>query len=485
MILMKRVAALFFGLLLLAMTAQAYGQGLRAPSQASVRASVPVDGIAAVVGSAVITVLEVDQRASLIATEIRNSRQPMPAQDEIKRQALDILITESLIRQEGEGMGVRVNDQDLAQAVESVARRNNVTVAQIKSQVKAVGLTWPQYEERLRREIMVDRVRQSMAESTVRVSDADVDVYLKEQVARKASGLEPPPPPPPPPPKPQPVQPLVMQIAQIFIQVPESASDEQVVAFKKRIDGIRANLRKGQDFAVLATENSDGPEAARGGDMGVRPAEGWPSLFINNARKLQAGQISGVIRSPAGFHILKVLGRAGGVQPAPPPPPEPTRRTVPDGPLMVDQTKARHILIKTSEVMSDGQARQRLQNARQRIVNGGESFEAVARAVSDDASAPQGGELGWINPGDTVPPFERGMNSLALGELSEPVQTEFGWHLIEVQERRSQDMADQYRRNLAREELFLRRAASNFDAWLQQVRNQTFIDNRMFRSNTP
>jgi len=484
MILMKRTAALIFGLLLLAMTAQADGQGLRGPSQVPARASVPVDGIAAVVGSAVITVLEVDQRVSLIVTEIRNSRQPMPAQDEIKRQALDVLITESLIRQEGEKMGVRVNDQDLARAVESVAKRNNTTVAQIKNQVKAVGLTWPQYEERLRREIMVDRVRQAMAESSVRVSDADVDVYLKEQVARKASGLEPPPPPPPPPPKPQPVQPLVMQIAQIFIQVPESASDEQVAASKKRIDGIRANLRNGQDFAVLATENSDGPEATRGGDMGVRPADGWPSLFISNARNLQAGQISGVLRSPAGFHILKVLGRAGGVQPAPPPPPEPTRRTVPDGPLMVDQTKARHILIKTSEVMSDEQARQRLENARQRIVNGGESFEAVARAVSDDASAPQGGELGWMNPGDTVPPFERGMNSLAIGQLSEPVQTEFGWHLIEVQERRSQDMADQYRRNLAREELFLRRAASNFDAWLQQVRNQTFVDNRMFRPDT-
>ncbi len=484
MILMKRVAILILGLLLLAMAAQAYGQGLRAPTLPPARASVPVDGIAAVVGSAVITVLEVDQRAALIATEIRNSRQPMPAQDEIKRQALDRLITESLIRQEGEGMGVRVSDQDLVRAVESIAKRNNTTVAQIKSQVKAVGLTWPQYEARLRREIMVDRVRQAKAESTVRVSDADVDVFLKEQVARKASGLEPPPPPPPPPPKPQPVQPLVMQIAQIFIQVPESASDEQVAALKKRIDGIRASLRKGQDFAVLATENSDGPEAARGGDMGVRPAEGWPSLFINNARNLQAGQISGVLRSPAGFHILKVLGRAGGVQPAPPPPPEPTRRAVPDGPLMVDQTKARHILIKTSEVMSDDQARQRLENARQRIVNGGESFEAVARAVSDDASAPQGGELGWINPGDTVLPFERSMNSLAIGQLSEPVQTEFGWHLIEVQERRSQDMADQYRRNLAREELFLRRAASNFDAWLQQVRNQTFIDNRMFRSDT-
>jgi peptidyl-prolyl cis-trans isomerase SurA len=149
--------------------------------------------------------------------------------------------------------------------------------------------------------------------------------------------------------------------------------------------------------------------------------------------------------------------------------------------MMVDQTRARHILIKTSAVMSDVQARQRLENARQRIVNGGESFAAVARAVSDDSSAPQGGELGWMNPGETVPAFDRAMNELAIGQLSEPIQTEFGWHLIEVQERRAQDMADQFRRNMAREALFLRRASSNFDAWLQQVRNQTFIDNRMFR----
>lgn len=273
-----------------------------------------------------------------------------------------------------------------------------------------------------------------------------------------------------------------MQIAQIFIQVPESAQEQQVAEFKKRTDDIRANLRKGQDFAVLATENSDGPEASRGGDMGVRPADGWPGLFINAARQLQAGQISGVLRSPAGFHILKVLGRAGGVQPAPPPPPpEPVRTSLPEGPMMVDQTRVRHILIKTSTVMSDNQARQRLENARQRIVNGGESFEVVARAVSDDISAPQGGALGWMNPGDTVPTFDRAMNALAIGQLSEPIQTDFGWHLIEVQERRTQDMADQFRRNVAREALFVRRASSNFDAWLEQVRNQTFVDNRMFR----
>jgi len=480
----KRWMGLFLGMTLLMAMALSQAQGLRSGNQAPTKANVPVDGIAAVVGSAVVTVREVDQRAQVIAGEIRNNRRPMPAEDEIKKQALDRLITESLIRQEGEMMGVRVSEQDINEAIESVASRNNVSVAQLRNQVKSVGLTWEQYKQRLSNDVLVDRVRQRMIEAEVRVSDADVDAYLREQKAREASGLEPPPPPPPPKPKPRPVQPLVLQISQIFVSVPESASEEQVAERKQRIDEIRADLRKGQDFATLAIEYSDGPEASDGGNLGARPADGWPALFLNAARNLQPGQISRVLKSPAGFHILKVVGRAGGPQPEPPPPPEPEKLTMPDGPMMVDQTKARHILIKTNKVMSDEQARQRLNNARQRIVDGGESFSTVAQAVSDDASAPLGGELGWINPGETVPAFERAMNELDVGEVSEPIQSQFGWHVIEVQERRTQDMADQYRRNIAREQLFRRRAASRFDAWLQQIRNQTYIDNRMFRPQT-
>ena len=477
----KRSAGIFAILLFFIAMGVTQAQGLRGGVQDNAQANIPVDGIAAVVGSSVVTVLEVDQRAKVIAGEMRNSGRPMPAEDELKKQALDRLITESLIRQEGEMMGVRISEQDLARAVQTVADRNNVTMAQLRAQVERVGLTWEQYQQRLRNEMVVDRVRQRMAETGVRVSDADVDAYLREAQAREASGLKPPPPPPPPKPKPRPVQPLVLQIAQIFIAVPESASEEQVAQSKAEIDRIRAELRKGKDFAALATEFSDGPEAANGGELGVRPAEGWPALFLQAARPLQAGQISQVLKSPAGFHILKVLGRAGGPQPAPPPPPEPEKLTMPEGPMMVDQTKARHILIETNEVMSDEQARQRLESARQRIVQGGESFATVAQAVSDDGSAPLGGDLGWLNPGETVPAFERAMTELEVGEISQPIQTEFGWHIIEVQERRTQDMADQYRRNLARQQLFRQRAASAFDAWLQQVRNQTYIDNRMFR----
>lgn len=480
---MKLKARLWLvGILSVFMFAAASAQGLRGgQSQTTAQAERPIDGIAAVVNKEVITVLQVEERAKELAGELRAQRLPIPPQDEMLKRALDELVTQMVVAQEAERMGLRVTDQNLQRALERVAQRNGLSVSQLRSQVSRIGLDWQDYEETLKRQILFDMVRQRMADMTVRVSDADVDAFLKERQARKASGLEPDPPPPPPPPKPRPAKPLVLQISQIFVSVPESASEAEVAQLRKEINSVRARLRKGEKFSDLAAEVSDGPEASRGGDLGVRPASGWPDIFLRAARNLQPGQISGVIRSPAGFHILLVTGRAGGQPATPPPPPVQAQPKDPTGPMMVDQTKASHILIKTSTVMTDDQAKQRLLNARSRIVQGGESFEDVARAVSEDNSAPLGGDLGWLNPGETVPEFERAMNSLAIGQISEPVKSPFGWHLIVVQERRTQDMADQYRRNLARQELYERRARAQFEAWLQQMRNASFIDNRMFR----
>ncbi|UOD49961.1 peptidylprolyl isomerase [Orrella daihaiensis] len=471
----------FAAMLCFAAVTGASAQGLRGSQPQAVQAERPVDGIAAVVNKEVITVLQVEERAKELAGELRAQRLPVPPQNEMLKGALDELITQTVVAQEAESMGLRVTDRDLERALERVAQRNGLSVAQLRAQVSRIGLDWEDYEDTLRRQILFDMVRQRMADMTVRVSDADVDAFLKEREARKASGLEPPPPPPPPPPKPRPAQPLVLQISQIFVSVPESASEAQVAELRKKIDGIRARLRSGEKFSDLAIEVSDGAEASRGGDLGVRPASGWPEIFLRVARNLQPGQISGVIRSPAGFHILQVTGRAGGQPATPPPPPQQAQPKEPTGPMMVQQTKARHILIKTSTVMSDDQAKQRLLNARSRIVQGGESFEDVARVVSEDNSAPLGGDLGWLNPGETVPEFERAMDSLDPGEISEPVKSPFGWHLIVVEQRRSQDMAEQYRRNMARQELYERRARAQFEAWLQQMRNVAFIDNRMFR----
>jgi peptidyl-prolyl cis-trans isomerase SurA len=251
-------------------------------------------------------------------------------------------------------------------------------------------------------------------------------------------------------------------------------------------------LKSGEDFASLAAAASDGPEALQGGVMGERPLEGWPDLFVNAVANLGKGQISGILQSGNGFHILKVLDRRTAGAPArgpaqtparaPEPAPNPNSDNavqLPQGPMQVTQTHARHILIKTSTVMSDDEARQRLVLLRQRIVDGKEDFGVLARQNSQDASAPQGGDLGWLNPGETVPEFEQVMNSLRPGEVSQPVHSRFGWHLIQVLERREKDVKDEVQRLQARRVLFERRSELAFDDWLEQLRDQAYIDNRL------
>ena len=376
-------------------------------------------------------------------------------------------------------------------AIEIVAKRNNASVAQVRQQLQASGILWSDYENLIRRELLLERLRQTVVDRTILVTDAEVDAFLREQKAREAGGLPAvrpapaPAPPPPPPPKPQAVQPAIMGIAQILVHVPEGASVDEVAALRKKAQDLLARVRKGASFEGVAKDSSDGPEASRGGDLGVRPLSGWPDLFLKAVANVPDGQISNIIQSPNGFHILKVVGRAGGAPPPQaqqaPPPPAPTGpdAQLPKGPMPVQQTQARHILLKSSAVMTDDVARQRLTDLRRRIVQGGESFGDLAKRFSNDASAPQGGDLGWLNPGETVPPFEKAMNALQLGEVSQPIQSQFGWHLILVEGRRTQDMAEQYLRNQVRQRLFIQRSEAEFDSWLQRVRNQAYIDNRL------
>jgi len=287
-----------------------------------------------------------------------------------------------------------------------------------------------------------------------------------------------------------PAGPMLYAVAQILVRVPEGSSPDQVAALRKKAEDLLARAKRGDDFASLAAANSDGPEALQGGVMGVRPLDGWPDLFAKALGNLQKGQVSGLLKSGNGFHILKVMdrgtaapppsrtARAPAPAPAPQPRPQPQAQA-PQGPVEVMQTHARHILIKTSTVMSDEQARQRLEQVRQRLVAGDAKFSDMARQYSQDATAPQGGDLGWLNPGETVPTFEAAMNALKPGEISQPIQTPFGWHLIQVEERRQHDATDDLARMRARQTLFERRAQPAFEDWLDQLRAQAYIDNRL------
>ncbi len=449
------------------------------------------DTIVAVVNKEVITRRELDARLRLAKRDMAAQRIQMPPDNVLEPQVLQRLITEKLELQEGRRLNIQITPAMIDAAIETIAKRNNATVAQIRQQLQASGVPWSDYENLIRRELLLERLRQTVVDRTILITDAEVDAFLREQKAREAGGLPAvrptpaPAPPPPPPPKPKAVQPAIMGIAQILVRVPEGSSPDEVAVLRKKAQDLLARVRKGESFESVAKASSDGPEASLGGDLGVRPLNGWPDLFLKAVVNVPDGRISNSIQSPNGFHILKVVGRAGGEPPPQaqqaPPPPAPTGpdTQLPKGPMPVQQTQARHILLKSSAVMTDDVARQRLADIRQRIVQGGESFSDLAKRFSNDASAPQGGDLGWLNPGETVPPFEKAMNALKIGEVSAPVQSQFGWHLILVEGRRTQDMADQFLRNQVRQRLFIQRSEAEFDAWLQRVRNQSYIDNRL------
>lgn len=459
-------------------------------SQAAQPAEQFVDGIAAVVNKDVITLREVDNASVRATSDLKQRGIQVPPQDILRKQVLQSLIMERLQKQEADRLGIRVNDAQIEQAVQTIAERNRISVAQMRAEIEKSGVSWDQYRQSLSADIRMNRLRQRAVDSNIIITDAEVDAFLKDRAHNPAVGAAANAPAPGrPAPQAAPAAqsgPEQVALAQILVRVPEGASPTDVAALRKKAEGLLAQLKQGGDFASLAASSSDGPEALQGGVMGARPLDGWPDLFVKAIASVQKGQVSDIIQSGNGFHILKVLDRAGG-RPAPSQAPAP-QAPMPQpgagmpanqGPVQVTQTHARHILIKTSAVINDDQARQRLEQIRQRVVNGGASFADMARQYSQDANAPQGGDLGWVNPGEMVPAFEQAMNALPVGGISQPVLSPFGWHLIQVEERREHDVSDELQRMQARQILFERRAEPAFEDWLAQLRNEAYIDNRL------
>jgi len=426
-----------------------------------------VDGIAAVVNHQVISLSRVDDAVRAAQGQLAQQNIPAPDVDTLRRQVLQRLILQTLEEQEADRVNIRVSDAQVQQALASIAQQNQLSVDQLRAELARTGLPWETYLDNLRQEIRTNQLRQQAVESLIQITEADVDAYLRSQGQRGTSpsllqqtaGSD-----------------AVLGLAQILIAVPEGASSSRVQALRGEAQEALARLRAGEDFTGVAAAVSNAPEALNGGDLGVRPEDGWPDLFLRATQGLQPGEVSDIVQSGNGFHILRVTRRQSAAQPSA------ARNTVPElpqGPMMVTQTHARHILIKTSAVVSDEQARTRLEQLAQRMVQGGEAFEDLARRYSQDASAPQGGDLGWLSPGETVPPFEQAMEGLSDGQISAPVQSPFGWHLIQVLERRTRDMEDEYRRVQARQVLFQRRADPAYDDWLNRLREQAYIDNRL------
>lgn len=445
-----------------------------------------VDGIAAIVNKDVITLREVREATASAKGELKSRGIQLPDDNTLQKQVLQRLIYERLERQEADRLGIRVDARQVDQAIEMVAARNKINAQQLRAEVEKSGVKWDDYRKSLAEEIRTDRLRQRTIDNHIIITDAEVDAYLKDQSRNPAlqgrpayaGGQQASPPP-------MANGPVDVVLAQILVRVPEGSSPQAVAELRQKAESILARARRGDDFASLAASSSDGPEALNGGIMGSRPLDGWPDLFVKAIRDLRPGEVSDVIQSGNGFHILRVVQRSDagapprGAQAPAPAAREPAAPRAEQGPVRITQTHARHILIKTSTVMSDEQARQRLEQVRQRIVSGSATFQDMARQYSQDGTAPQGGDLGWVNPGEMVPAFEAAMNALQPGQVSQPIESPFGWHLILVEDRREKDVTDEVQRMRARQALFERRAGPAFEDWMEQLRSQAFIDNRL------
>lgn len=435
--------------------------------QASGRAGQFVDGIAAVVDRQVITLRQVDIEAARISKQLKAQNIPAPDQQTLRLQVLQRLIDETVQKQEGERLGIVIREADIDNAIEIIAGRNQLSPEQLRMEIENTGLAWEDYLQTLEHDLLLDQLRQRMVDERIYISDSEIDSFLRSQgiqpresgSAAAAAGPE------------------YFELAQILVRVPEGADSATVARQQAKAEELLARARSGADFAGLAAASSDGPEALDGGVLGARPIEAWPELFAQAVQSLQGGQVSELVRSGVGFHILKVVNRAVPSQ-AQDLSIRGTQGMDDSGPMMVTQTHARHILVKLSQVRDDDQALERITQLYQRLKNG-ESFEELARSYSEDSSAPQGGDLGWLTPGETVPAFEQAMDALSVGQISQPVRSQFGWHLILVEERRSKDMENEFRRMQARQHLFQQRVEPAFEDWLNQLRTAVYVDNRL------
>jgi peptidyl-prolyl cis-trans isomerase SurA len=405
--------------------------------------AVAVDRVVAVVNNEVITAVELRDRVNLALQQLARQNVQPPAREVLERQVLERLIIENVQLQLARDTGLSVDETTLNRAVARVAQGNGMDEAQLREVVEGDGMSWNAFREQIRREIMMSRLREREVDSRIVVTEAEIDQFIASN-SEAFSGRE-------------------FLMAHILLRVPENPTQAQLTELDGKAREIMQRLQAGEDFAQLAVTYSDAPDATNGGVIGWRSMDRLPALFAEAAQNMQPGQVSPVLRSAAGLHIVMFVDQRGG------------ELAVPTEAM---QTRARHILLRTSEVIDDQEAQARLLGLRERILNG-ESFADLARAHSADLTSARGGELGWLNPGDTVPEFERAMDALAAGEISEPVKSPFGWHLIMVEERRVQDISADAKRNAARAALRERKGEELMGNWLQELRDRAFVQYRM------
>jgi peptidyl-prolyl cis-trans isomerase SurA len=426
----------FTAALLWALAGPAWTQAPRLDAGSSQTA----DRIVALVNSEPVTQQEVQRRLASLELPPAGQR---PPREVLLRQVLERLIVEKVQLQWAEQAGLSVDAAQLDQAEANVARQNRLTLPQLHERLREMGLTPAAFRQNLRQELLLQRVRER-EEARVRVTEQDIDDYLREQQSTS-----------------DPAQ-TVLHLAQVLVAVPDNASIGALATLESRARQLADRARRGDDFAALAREASAAPEAQAGGSLGRRNADRYPSLFVEATASARTGDVVGPVRSGAGWHILKVLEKRSA--------------NAPD--TEVTETRARHILLRGAEGQDPAPLAQRLATARERIASGQATFDAVAREISQDGSAAAGGDLGWARPGQFVPEFEQVMNALAAGEVSRPVASRFGVHLIQVTERRQAPLSVREQREWVRNVVRERKAEQAYADWVRDLRAQAYVELR-------
>jgi peptidyl-prolyl cis-trans isomerase SurA len=401
-----------------------------------------LDAIVAVVNDDVVVRSELDRETALVIPQLNQQGTAVPPPDQLRKQVLERLILKRLQQQRAKQLGISVDDATLAETLNKIARRNGMSLEELQATLEAGGMRFADFREDTRMQILTGRLQSQEVSSGIRVTDQEIDRFLKNGAGQLVPREQ-------------------VRLSHILVALPDNPSPAQVAQAEAKARSLVAKLRGGADFAAVAASSSDGRSALQGGDLGWFEMAAVPTLVAELAKTMAQGEVTDPLRSPSGFNIIKLTDIKGGL------------------PGNVTQTHARHILIRTSEIVSENDAKVRLGQLRQRIV-GGDDFATLARAHSDDTgSALKGGDLGWTSPGDMVPELDEAMAKLAPNEVSEPFKSPFGWHLVQVLERRSQDTTQELLRLKAKEAIQRRKAEEATDTWLKRLRDEAYVEVRL------
>ncbi|PSJ17948.1 peptidylprolyl isomerase [Nitrosomonas supralitoralis] len=403
----------------------------------------PINHIVAVVNEDVITRHELDEAVKTAIGRMQQQGMQIPDQHTLEEQVLEAAITKRIQIQHAQEVGLSVAENELDETIHRIAEDNKLTLSEFHAVLESDGISYNKFREEIREEMIIARLKEREVKHQVNVTEGEVDNFLQTQEASAEGDDE-------------------YRLAHILILVPENMTSDQIQQRAERAEMALIKLKEGVEFAQVVAEFSDAADAKNGGIIEWRPISQMGPTFAQILEALQPNDITSIVQSPNGFHIFKLLGR----------------RTQETPTVIIDQTHARHILIKINELTSESDGKLRILALKERL-DRGESFEEVARLYSEDASASSGGDLGWLSPGDTVPDFERVMNALLPGEISDPVRSQFGWHLIQVMERRTQDISLDRRRQSARQAIRTRKADVVIQDWLQQLRDQAYVEYRL------